>query len=400
MNYSSLRSRALALTEGALPWALGVAFAFSNIPRFYWIGVALILFSALWFSALNFRAVLSSRWALLVIGFFAAIALKDGVLWAAGAGRFDSFAKSGSRVLSLFGAAAILAAYPGKRAERAFGLALGISAAIIAVEAFLVLRGVAAQPVMNPNTFGMLFAWFPLYLALRLREKGESWAEILAAAAGLAGFGLLYYHGFRLGGDRTAPFAYAVALAYLYLANPLWASGPELRKRPSRAPRALLMAEVACAAAAIVFLSLVFMPKINEALTGRQELWLSFASKGGERPLLGWGYTEPADNQRILADTLKNYPRGPQFLAEGLGPHNSLLAMFFENGGFFALAYLALLLMRAWRTGTRAGLFDVSLVAYIAFMSADAMAPGGITFLGFFLGVCLLSPILGEAEQA
>lgn len=400
MNYSSLRGRALALSEGALPWALGVAFAFSNIPRFYWIGVALILFSALWYSAWNFRAALSSRWALLVIGFFAAIALKDGVLWAAGAGRFDSFAKSGSRVLSLFGAAAMLAAYPRERAERAFGLALGVSAAIIAAEALLVLRGAAQAPVMNPNTFGMLFAWLPLSLALRLREKGKAWAEIAAAAAGLAGLGILYYHGFRLGGDRTAPLAYAVALAYLYLANPLWAKPPELGKRPPRAPRALLAAEVACAAAAILFLSLVFVPKFDAILTGRAQLWKAYAAKGLERPLLGWGYTDEGDNLSLVADKLRGAPIYDQFMASGLGPHNSLLAMFFENGALFALAYLALLLMRARRTGPRAGLFDVSLAAYLAFMSADAMAPGGITFLGFYLGVCLLSPVLDGAEAA
>ena len=107
MNYQSIRGRVLTLTEGLFPWILGIAFAFSNIPRFYWIGIWLLLFSALWFSVWNFRGVFSSRWALLVIVFFAAIALKDGVLWAVGSGRFDSFAKSGSRIVSLFGAAAM-----------------------------------------------------------------------------------------------------------------------------------------------------------------------------------------------------------------------------------------------------------------------------------------------------
>jgi hypothetical protein len=393
MNHQTLRERVLSASAPFFPWLLGVAFAFGNIPRFYWVGIGLLLFLAVWYGLWNFRAALSSRWALLVVGFFAAIALKDGILWAAGAGRFDSFAKSGSRIVSLFGAAAMLAAYPRKETERAFGLALGVSAAIIAAEALLVLWGKAGQPVMNSNTFGMLFAWLPLYFALRLREKGKAWAEILAAVVGLAGLGLLYYHGFKLGGDRTAPIAYAVGLVYLYLANPL-------RSRPSRAPRALLAVEVACAAAAIAFLSLVFVPKIDAILTGRAELWGAYAAKGMERPLLGWGYTDEGDNIRLVADKLRGMPIHDQFMASGLGPHNSLLAMFFENGALFALAYLALLFLRARKTGPRAGLFDVSLAAYIAFMSADAMAPGGVTFLGFYLGACLLSPILNETESA
>jgi O-antigen ligase len=119
-----------------------------------------------------------------------------------------------------------------------------------------------------------------------------------------------------------------------------------------------------------------------------------------ERPLLGWGYTDEGDNIRLVADKLRGMPIHDQFMASGLGPHNSLLAMFFENGALFALAYLALLFLRARKTGPRAGLFDVSLAAYIAFMSADAMAPGGVTFLGFYLGACLLSPILNETESA
>jgi len=191
-----------------------------------------------------------------------------------------------------------------------------------------------------------------------------------------------------------------VALVYLYLANPLWGPSPEQRSRPSRAPRILLIVEAACAAAAIAFLSLVFVPKIDAILTGRAELWTAYAAKGMERPLLGWGYTDEGDNLRLLADKLRGAPIYDQFMASGLGPHNSLLAMFFENGGLFALAYLALLLLRARRTGGRVGLFDLSLAAYLAFMSADAMAPGGITFLGFYLGACLLSPILNEAESA
>lgn len=395
MNYSSLRRRALAFTEEPFPWILGIAFVFSNIPRFYWIGIGLIVLSALWFSAWNIREVLSSRWALIVIGFFAAIALKDGVLWILGAGGFKAFAKSGSRVISLFGAAGILLAYQRKKGERLFGIALGLSAALIAAETFLVRRGLASLPLMSPNNFGMLFLWYPLYLVLRLREKGKGWAEFLAAAVGLAGLGILYYDGFKAYGDRTAPIAYALALIYLYIANP----SARRAARPAR-PRWLLGIEVIGAAATISFLCLVYVPKIDAFLSHRQELWMAYSAKGAQRPLVGWGYTEEGDNLRLMSDMLRGKPIYGEFMATGLGAHNSFLAMFFENGAVFALAYVLLLLLRARKAGGRADIFDVSLVALIGLMSADVIAPGGISFFGFYLGVCLLSPLLNTTERA
>lgn len=399
MNATSLRERVLGASERVFPWVLGVGFAFSNVPRFYWIGVGMLLFAALWYAAWNWRAAFASPWALLVLGFFAAIALKDGLLWTLGSGRFNAFAKSGSRIVSLFGVAAMLAAYRKDASERFFGLALGVSAALIAAEAFLVRAGKAAQPVMNPNTFGMLFAWLPLFAVLRLREKGKAWTEALAAFIGLAGLVILSFDGIKAMGDRTAPLAYLLALLYVYLANPSL-----LRRREGATgepwPRRLLCAEVVGAIIAIALLSTVYVPAVDSLLSRRQELWMAYAQKGAERPFLGWGYTEGEENRALVGAELKGKPIYEEFMGMGLGPHNAILAMFFENGALFALAYAALLWLRAKKTASRAGLFDVSLVAYIAFMSADAMAPGGITFLGFYLGACLLSPLHDEPRPA
>jgi O-antigen ligase len=392
MNFQTLRERVLSASERAFPLILGVAFAFSNIWRFYWVGIGAILFSAVWFAVWNFQGVIKSRWAILVLLFFLAITMKDGILWVAGSGRFTAFAKSGSRVVSLFGAAALLTAYPAQKAERFFGIALGISALIISIATAMIHFGLLQIDEMNPNTFGMLSVWVVFFIVVKLRSNKKIFTEILAGLAGLAGLGLFYLEGFKNTGNRTAIFAYVAALVYLYLANPVWPSRPG-----NRTSRYLLVLEVAGAAAAITILSIVYIPRVDAILTMRQQLWMGYAQKAAERPLLGWGYTAEAENRAILDTTFRGKPVYEVYKAMGLGPHNSLLSMFFENGIIFALGFVWLLIARAWKTENRAGLFDVSLVAYIAFMSADAMAPGGISFLGFYLGVCILSPIAGTS---
>jgi O-antigen ligase len=113
--------------------------------------------------------------------------------------------------------------------------------------------------------------------------------------------------------------------------------------------------------------------------------------KGAERPLLGWGYTEEDDNRRLVGPLLEGKRAYEMIMRKGLGPHNAFLGMFFENGAIAALFFVTLFFLRVLRSSTPFGSFDVSLIAYIAFMSSDAMNPGGLTFLGYYLGICLLA---------
>ena len=93
----------------------------------------------------------------------------------------------------------------------------------------------------------------------------------------------------------------------------------------------------------------------------------------------------------MLNNELRGRPIYDEFMAVGNGPHNSFLAMFFENGIIAIAIYIVLFIIRVLRTKSPPNFFDVSLVAFLVFMSTDAINSGGITFLGFFLGVCFLS---------
>ncbi|HNV36965.1 MAG TPA: hypothetical protein PKL79_08095, partial [Rectinema sp.] len=108
------------------------------------------------------------------------------------------------------------------------------------------------------------------------------------------------------------------------------------------------------------------------------------------QPLIGWGFTTEADNIRLVSSYMIDTPFYDAFAKTGLGPHNSFLAMFFENGVIALAGYITLLLARIRAMRPPLTMFDVSLLAYLVFMSLDAMAPGGLTVLGYFLGICIL----------
>jgi hypothetical protein len=368
------KARVLKASGIALPWTLGIAFVFGD---YTYIGAILTVALCLWYSAWNWRAVLSWKWAMMVLGFFAALALKDCVMWLAGAEQFISFAKSGSRIISLFGAAAILSAYEDEKAEQIYGNALGLFAAVIAVATLLIRMG-KLPALLNPNSFGMDCCWFPLYLVIVLRRRGGAKLESYAALVALAGGAIVALEAFKNSGSRTAPIAYVVALLFIYLARPLGA-------------RRLSIGVFILAIASIGFFSMTYLPNLDNLLSHRQELWNAYITKGAERPFLGWGYIDPTSAKSLLGSKLNSRPIYIEFMAAGYGPHNSFLAMFFENGAIAIVLYTILLIVRAAKAKKKPDLFDVSFIAFIVFMSSDAMNAGGITFLGFFLGTCLLA---------
>jgi O-antigen ligase len=139
------------------------------------------------------------------------------------------------------------------------------------------------------------------------------------------------------------------------------------------------------------YLALSYSPKIDNLLTHRQELWNAYTAKSMEKPLTGWGYADSSRAIKLLADKLANKPMNAEFTVAGNGPHNSYLAMVFENGIVALLGFTTLLVYRARQARDKPTLFDVALIGFIVFMSSDAMNAGGITFLGFFLGVCFLA---------
>lgn len=373
----TFRDRALDATGRVLPYLLAIAFIFSY---YTYIGTAVILALCAWYLALNARAVPANRWAMVVIAFFALIAAKDGIMWLAGSGSFKALAKSGSRVFVLAGCAALLDAERGDRLERTWLKTFGITAAAMAL-IFALMRSGMIQRIYNVNLFGMQSLWFPLALAIGARTR----SPIQAAAILAVGLGILAFDGYwpwaSFPGSRSAPLAFAATAVFALLP----------RKPATRIAAAIL---VIAAAAGIAFLSTTYNRKLDDLLIYRQELWNAYAAKGAERPLTGWGYTESAENQALVAESLKGKRSYDQVIAIGSGPHNAFLAMFFENGIVFAIAYAALLAARFLRAGTPLGFLDLSLVAYSILMSTDAMNPGGLTFLGFFLGICLL----GEGE--
>jgi O-antigen ligase len=308
---------------------------------------------------------------------YAAIALKDCAIWLLADGSFTAFAKSGSRIVSLFGAAAILSAYDREKAERVFGTALGVFAAGIALITLL-MRFKTIPHILNANSFGMDFCWFPLCIVSMIRRKAGAKAEAAALAVGIGGAAIIAAEAFLNNGSRTAPIAYLAGLLFIYLARPLGG-------------RKLTVAVVVMAIAGIFALSITFSPKLNSILAHRQELWNAYASKGAEKPLTGWGYTGPDENKRLLDDKLTGKPVYEMFSQTGLGPHNSFLSMFFENGIIAAAFFAVLLIARAFKSKRNPDIFDTSFIVFLVFMSTDAMSAGGITFLGFFLGACVLA---------
>ncbi|MBL8966566.1 MAG: hypothetical protein JNG85_06100, partial [Spirochaetaceae bacterium] len=362
------------LTERALPFVLGAVLFTSELSR---AGSIALLGLCLIVGFLYRREVVGDRWFLLVLSFFALIALKDGVLLALGTGSRLAFMKSSSRIPSLFGAAAMFIAVPKERREVSWLTAVGIVSIGMGTLVILMRKGLLPF-TLNPNTFGMLFAWFPLGLGAMLRAKGgrAAWA---GRAVLLAGLIILYTEARFLDvqGSRTAALAFALGAFYLAV--------------PDKIRRTTAIVIAAAAILAIIVFSLHYVPALDKALAGRQELWQGYASKGLERPLLGWGFTDGEDNKRLLDSTMRGKAIYGEFAYGGLGPHNGFLAMFFENGLFVFLGYVAIFLTAVWRGRGKAGILPASLMAYVGFMSADAMAPGGITFLGFYLGLCLMA---------
>ncbi len=372
------KNRLLAISYEIVPLALGVAFSFSD---YTYIGVAIILFTSAWYLLLNWKAVLSDKWALMVLGFFVAIALKDGVLYAMGSGSFKAFVKSGSRVFVLGGAAGLLNAYTRQEIEDIFGAALAILAGAVTIITILMRLGVIPW-INNANTFGMSFVWFPLFLAYIVQKKRRQNAAALSWMVLLAGFSIVLFEaiGMREQGSRTAPLAFLVGSFFLLASN-----------SRTHVQRHLGYVLFFMAIIATIYFSLTFDGTINKLLANRQYLWNAFAHKGLEHIWIGWGWTDSADNVRMINEYMKNTPFYEGFLSNGFGPHNSMLAMFFENGLFAILAYCMLIFARITKSTSPFGFFDISLMVYIVFFSLDAFAPGGLSFLGFYLGICLLA---------
>ncbi|MBL8968853.1 MAG: hypothetical protein JNG85_17755 [Spirochaetaceae bacterium] len=384
-----IRRKALALTERVLPLVLAAAFVMS-----YWtfIGTRIIIGLCLWFALLNFRAVFRDRWAMIVLGFFALIAAKDAAMALFADGRLLPVIKSSSRVVVLFGSAALLRAYPRERLERILGAALGVTALCMTVYWAEIVGQITIIPggvlklrqVFQQNTPGMLSLWFPLFLLPRAL-KGSGWKKTMKVFAILAvSSGVLFFDS-SFGGSRVAPVAFGAAAVYVLIA-------PRIPTRISLPALVLLMAIGTTA------LTIWFSPKINDLLFYRQDLWRGYAGKALERPITGWGFTNEKANMALLEERMRGTLAYPEFHDRGLGPHNSLVAMLFENGAILAAAYAVMLLFRARRAAARPGFLDASFLAFIVLMANDAMNPGGVRFLGFFLGICLLAADTAEAE--
>jgi O-antigen ligase len=367
--------RLLRASGAFLPALLAAAFTLSYYTN---IGTLVILGLSAWYIALGWRKVAAWPWALAVIGLFALVALKDGMLLLLGEGGFRSFAKSGSRIVSLAGAAALLASHPRERVERAFETALGITLGFVLL-AFVAARAGIAPWLFNTNALGMLGAWYPLVLAARLRRGADARARRLAVAILVIGFLVFLWDVLSPSpGSRTAIPAYLLGAAFVLAPR---------GKHLGRAGATL----VVLAMASSTLLSQVFVPRLDELLSRRQQIWSAFVEKGLERPILGWGYTEEDDNRRLVGPLLEGRSEYESFMRKGLGAHNAFISMFFENGLVAVLVLVALLAWRARRMEDPPGPFDVSLMAYLVFMSMDAFSAGGITFLGYYLGICLLA---------
>jgi|GEM_PF-469499 len=378
MRLESLKPKLLETSALCLPFILPMAFVFS-----YWngIGTALILAISAWYLALNWREVLTSRWALLVMGFFAAIALKDLVALALGDGSFKAFAKSGSRVFILAGSAALLQAYPRRKVEDIFAKALGATAVAMTFYWFNVRYRLgwplSLGEVMHRNTPGLLSLWLPLYATIAAdRQRGEkAWLFRLGAFA----LGEIFLVILSLaGGWRVGPIAFAFISLIVALKGKIHIK---------------TLSTVLYAASIIALLLIVAAgpERVNDILTGRLDLWRGYTAMAAERPIFGWGYTEEADNIRILGNSLEGTMIFQSFKTEGLGGHNSHLTMLFENGLFALAGFIAMFAARTLALGRKPDFFDLAFIAFIFLIASDTINPGGLRFLGYFLGICLLA---------
>lgn len=376
LSQPNLKARVLEVSGAMLPFALGIAFSFSS---YTYLGVALTLIISAWYLALGWREVLNDRWSLIVIGFFLAITCKDALAFALKTETFAAFAKSGSRVFVLAGAAATLYSYPREKIERAFVIGYGIAAAWIAI-IFIFMRLSILPWIYNPNEFGNLAMWFPLLWGSRLYSRGDAKSRALTIVIFALSLAILSFDavGMTVQGSRMAPVAFAVGCVFTLISK---------SKNSRWLGIILLLSAVGC----IIFISIYFDPQIDTLLTHRQELWQAFWQKTLQRPLTGWGWTSSADNIRLIEPLMRGKFLYPEFMTTGYGPHNSFLAIFFENGIFALIGFVAMLGFRILRSSRPLRPFDIALIAYIVVISLDAMMAGGLTYLGYFLGVCVLS---------
>lgn len=372
---TTVRERVLKGSGYVLPWILGIAFTLGD---FGYIGAGITIAICLWYGAWNWRAVIHWKWAMIVIAFFAAIALKDCALWLAGNCLFVSVAKSSSRIVSLFGISAILKAYEPEIVEKLFGRALGVF--FVAIFCITVMINIRVIPeIINPNSFGMDCIWFALFVILStVKDKKGIKGEILTGSLVLLGAAIFTFNALILKGSRTALLAYVLAIAFIYIS----------RYRNARWISVLFLA---AAIAGTFAVAISFSSRLDNVLTYRQELWNSYLLRASERLWTGWGYLDPGNAGVLLGDMMKDRVLFYDFKRFGLGPHNSFLTMLFENGLAFLILYIGLLFARAWKTKGENDFFDTVFATYIWFMTTDAMTTGGITFLGFFLGVSLLA---------
>lgn len=366
----------LNISAKILPYVFGIAF---SLGSYTYVGAVLTLVVSAWFLALNWKEVLKDKWSLIVIGFFLAITCKDAVAFVLKTESFTAFAKSGSRVFVLAGSAALLLSYPRKEIEHAFIVGYGIASAWIALT-FVLMRLSIMPWIYNFNVFGNLSLWFPLLWGAQLYSKGDAksrrWSVIIFIVSiiilSIDGFGM------KIQGSRTAPLTLAAGFILTLFSD-------------KKASRWLGLAMLIGAVGSIIILSVYFIPDIDRLLAHRQELWQAYWAKAWERPLTGWGWTSVEDNIRLLEPLLRGTTVYPQLVSVGLGPHNSFLAMFFENGLFALVGFVAIYLARIVKASLPLRPLDIALIAYIVMISLDAMMAGGLTYLGYFLGVCLLA---------
>ncbi|HQK09438.1 MAG TPA: O-antigen ligase family protein [Rectinema sp.] len=360
-----------------LPFLFALAFSFSGYTN---IAIFVILFLSFWYLILNWQIVIRDRWALCVIGFFLAIAAKDGIMFALGKGSFVAFAKSGSRPVVLAGCSAMLYAHSREDIERALSVGFSVTFFYLFI-IFIFMRFKILPMIYNANTFGMVGIWAAILTGTNKWQNKTKNSKLQALAILISMFILVLQDAFFSGsfeGSRTAVFAMIAALCFILLSETKYAI-------------ILARLELAVVLVFIFIGSMVFIPQFNDLLANRQYLWQAFLRKGLEQPLLGWGFTTEAANIHLVSSYMIDTPFYDSFAKTGLGPHNSFLAMFFENGVIALAGYITLLIARIRAIRVPLTMFDVSLLAYFIFMSLDAMAPGGLTVLGYFLGLCILA---------
>jgi len=354
----------LATSLRFLPFLFALAFSFSGYTN---IAIFVILFLSFWYLILNWQIVIRDRWALFVIGFFLAIAAKDGIMFALGKGSFVAFAKSGSRPVVLAGCSAMLHAHSRKDIERALMYGFWVTFSYLLI-IFILMRFNILPMIYNANTFGMIGIWAAILTGTnrwqnKIKNSRLEALAILISVLILVLQDVYFSGGFE--GSRTAIFAMITAICFILFSETKYAM-------------VLARLELVLVLVFILIGSMVFIPQLNDLLANRQYLWQAFLRKGLEQPLIGWGFTTEADNIRLVSSYMIDTPFYDAFAKTGFGPHNSFAG------------YITLLLARIRAMRPPLTMFDVSLLAYLVFMSLDAMAPGGLTVLGYFLGICIL----------